>query len=353
MSSQVAVEALRPAFVAIGEAIEREHCPGKRAAAIALALRTVWPKANLAACMLREGPSHRVAALDAAGMSPTDWNDATKLPATASTEAMVWRGHEYGRLIVAAPGDGVAPLLTVIARATAAQLAADEFDADSNADATRIDVGELAGPLIHDVTNLLNNLVLNLAVLEQGGDLSMFNVPRLRSRSEQVAALIKEVQDYQRQATPANNPCDLNAAARDAVAMMKRDLGRALGTEPVVALALSDDLPVTRASRPDLVRCLAFLLRGAGRAAHVAGKPMKLSTMAAANAALVRVELPGVHVLVESQPRLFDTLGAVCPGISSLELATCKSIARRFNGRLSADCPAEIGLVLQVELPAN
>ena len=107
------------------------------------------------------------------------------------------------------------------------------------------------------------------------------------------------------------------------------------------------------ATRPDLVRCLLFLLKNASRAAREAKKEVRVGTDHGDNAVRVRMAVPGLQVLVESQARLYDTLGAVCPGVSSLELATAKSIARRFAGRLAADCPADRGLELQLEVPTG
>src|SRR5262245_45705654 len=84
---------------------------------------------------------------------------------------------------------------TMKASASAEELAVTiaELQADLASEAARADVGELVGPLIHEVTNLLNNLLLNVAVLEQGGDMTSINVQRLRSRVEQVSGLITEV----------------------------------------------------------------------------------------------------------------------------------------------------------------
>jgi signal transduction histidine kinase len=346
-------------MAAVGDAIERGRDAGERAAGIAAALRSLWPGASLTACLLREGEGWRVAALDPSGKPRPDWVDALRdaaggaktprLPGPVALAQMRWRGRDFGYLAVGI--DDGRPMLDAFAAAAAAHFAADEFFTDLNYDAPRADVGELVGPLIHDVTNLLNNLLLNLAVLEQGGDLSSINLPRLRSRVEQVTGLIKEVQDYRRRKAPPSPPADINAAAREAVALLQREFGDSIGAEVPVTLDLPADLPPVPAARPDLVRCVLFLLKNAARAAREAKKEVRVSTAPGTDAVLVRVAVPGLQVLVESQSRLYDTLGAVCPGVSSLELATAKSIARRFNGRLAADCPVLRGLVMQLEVP--
>src|SRR5262249_13138753 len=157
-------------------------------------------------------------------------------------------------------------------------LAADELLADLTLEVPRADVGELAGPLIHDVTNLLNNLLLNLAVLEQGGDLTSVNIPRLRSRVEQVSVLIKEVQDYRRRKAPPAQPSVRHAAARGAAALLNREFARSVGGEVPVALNLPAGLPPVAAARPDLVRCVTLLLKNAARAARQARKDVRVRT---------------------------------------------------------------------------
>src|SRR5262249_22066296 len=138
---------------------------------------------------------------------------------------------------------------------------------------------------------------------------------------------------------------------REAVALLNRDFAESIGGECPIALEPGPGLPPVAASRTDLVRSLAFLLKSAARAALRAGKEGRVRTITGAGAATFPVEIPGVRVPVESQSRLYDTLSWICPGISSLELAASKSIARRFNGRLSADCPADGSLTIQLEVP--
>jgi hypothetical protein len=357
MTSPTNSEVLARTVAEIGDVIEQERDPGERTAGIAAALRGLWPDAALTACLLREG-DHGTA-LDASGRPRPEWDDAVraaaagatapKLPGPLTVAPLTWRGRALGHLLLALSNE-TEGRLNLLAQSTAAQLAADELQADLAAEAPRADVGELAGPLIHDVTNLFNNLLLNLTVLEQGGDLASINVPRLRGRVEQVTALIKEVQDYRRRKAPSGPPADLNAAAREAVALLNRDFSDSICGECPVALEPGTGVPPVAASRADLVRALTFLLKSAARAAHRTGKGVRVRTLAGAGTATFRAELPGVRVPVESQSRLYDTLGGICPGISSLELAASKSIARRFNGRPSADCPADGALTIQLEV---
>jgi signal transduction histidine kinase len=219
----------------------------------------------------------------------------------------------------------------------------------------KADLGEMAGPLIHEVTNLLNNLMLNLMLLEEeAADPSAINVAKIKTRSDHITGLIKEIQDYRRRRSGAAGTVDLNRAVEEAAAILGRDYP-GLAAEPVdlrMALDLAPGLPPVRATHADMVRCILFVLKSAVQATRAAELELQVRTARSAAGVQLGLEIPGLQVPVESPMRLFDTLSSLSPGFSFLDLSTSKSIARRFGGVFRAACPANGSLSITLEIPS-
>src|SRR5438132_445747 len=119
-------------------------------------------------------------------------------------------------------------------------------------------VGEIVGPVTHEFNNLLNTLLLQIAVLEQTAPNGLRQeLAGLKQHGKAAAALIRQVQQYRRQAPPEPHAGDLNAAAAAAVAAAES------GPRPpgaAVAFAPGRDLPPIRGGAADLRRLLTFLV---------------------------------------------------------------------------------------------
>src|SRR5687768_6864593 len=80
-------------------------------------------------------------------------------------------------------------------------------------------VGEIVGPVTHEFNNLLNTLLLQIAVLEQTAPNGIREeIAGLKLHGRAAAALIRLLQQYRRQASPEAPQGDLNEAAAAAVA---------------------------------------------------------------------------------------------------------------------------------------
>src|SRR5205085_933427 len=124
-----------------------------------------------------------------------------------------------------APPDTVAAIQTglgVAAELVALHLRLRTQAQDLADEALRADIGEMAGPLIHEVANLLNNLLLTLTLLEEGAeDASAINVSKIRGRAEQVTGLIKEIQDYRRKRVSEGGAANVNRIVQQAVELLR------------------------------------------------------------------------------------------------------------------------------------
>src|SRR5213076_3390863 len=108
--------------------------------------------------------------------------------------------------------------------------------------AARADLGEMARPLTHDFNNFLNNLLLNLAILEQvGGGDATGSLAKLRRQADRVAALIREFHEGRGRKAAAAGPVDVNQAVRDAAVVVAREYPE-LVTRPGAAV---EALPLT------------------------------------------------------------------------------------------------------------
>lgn len=324
--------------------------------ALVNALRNLWPNAGGWGVALRDAAGLHVSAVDGAGQRWTEL-EATLAdegsPAPGATpvivESLCLQRREWGRMAIASSDPQVRPFVAAAAPLLATHLALARGRADLDAESIRADIGELAGPLMHEVTNAFNNLQLNLMVLEQGAaDLASINFGRLRSRMDYVTALVREVQEYRRTSPAPREPVDVNAAAEESLAGLRREEAEASAAPFAVETDWAAALPPIHGARTDAVRCFALLFRNGLKAARGAGAAWRVGTGTSHGIAVLHIQIPGLIVPVESPSRLYDTLAAVCPQMSALELATAKSIARRFDARVSADCPAA-GLTLRVD----
>ena len=212
--------------------------------------------------------------------------------------------------------------------------------------------GELASPLAHEVNNVLNNIVLHLAVVEQRlpqqsrGDLGVIR--------QQIAAITNMMKLWHqcRQEPPASAVlADINRV----IATMAREWcdntkqrGFHAGRPPELELA-DQALPV-QASVPDLRRLLTFLLNNA---ASLGGdrQPVRVTTGATADKVWLRVHGHGPQVPAEQLPHIFEPTFAGCPGVNSLEMAACRALVSRLMGKIRAESSADGGIEIHVEIP--
>jgi hypothetical protein len=232
--------------------------------------------------------------------------------------------------------------------------------ADESADREWLaDVGEIVAPLAHEVNNIHNTLMLQLAVMEiSAPDALKAELQGLKRQGKQLAAVVRQVQLYRRRCGAGRPPADLNVAAADAADAVARapvtgdgrprlkPAASAGPDEVPLRLRFGDGLPPAPGPAADLRRLCRFLLCGAAWSV-AGGGVILLSTAPAGDGVSLRVEAIGAAG--GTLAGLLD--GPVnADGPQGLEIAACQSIVRRLGGSIRAE-PTPDGEAIVVELP--
>src|SRR5207302_5407097 len=128
----------------------------------------------------------------------------------------------HGGLAAAVPAEDAAAL------AAAARAAADTLDrtalADELADRDWLaDLGEIVGPVTHEVNNFLNTLMLQMAVMEMtAADGVKDELQGLKRQGKQIAGVVKQLQQYRRLRREQPPPADVSRAAAAAAEAVER-----------------------------------------------------------------------------------------------------------------------------------
>jgi signal transduction histidine kinase len=354
-----------------------------RAARLAEVLRVLWPAAGLFACRLEGAGGPAIHALDRAGNPRPKWAadlEARLAPAAAGADGappskppaslrlpghllqvapVVCRGRCFGALSLAVPPHAT-PADTGAARALlgdcadrlALQLQLEEANGRGSAAEQNLqeltgaaDVTDAFGVFVHELGNVLNNLVLDLRLLERevpdGARDRLAAVGRLAAS---VPGLLGQLTPFRQARRPAVRPVDLNRVAAGVVERLSR-------SGAAVRLELAPELPPVTGTEVGLDRLVRLLVSNALAVTPPAAGPVRVRTERTGDQARLCVEDGGPPVPAEALPRLFEPFATTRGDHSGLELAICKALARRLLGSLDA-APGPVGGVrLVAELP--
>src|SRR5262249_424921 len=118
-----------------------------------------------------------------------------------------------------------------------------------------------------------------------------------------------------------------------------------------VELVLAPDLPHVSGPAATVKRLVFFLLRNAAAVTPSAG-PITVRTDRSAHGVLLRVEDTGPSLTPDGLAEMFDPSASQRPGGNRLELAACRTLARRLQGQINAEDRGGQGVAVIVELPA-
>jgi signal transduction histidine kinase len=227
------------------------------------------------------------------------------------------------------------------------------------------DVGELAGPLAHEFNNVLNTVLLHVAVLQYAIPENLRpDLAEIHKQCTATGRLVKQFQqlrhDWQLEAQRA----DLNHVVREALAVLDRERdGRGGITRTMeasaeaprsvserVVLELAPDLTPVCASHADLTRLIVLLIRNSLLAAPTAAK-VKVRSQTVGDKLVLEIEDPGPPVPAETLALFFEPGVQARNGTRSLELAACKSLLRRIHGTIRCENPPNGGFAVIVTLP--
>ncbi len=186
-------------------------------------------------------------------------------------------------------------------------------------------LGELTSSVTHEFNNILNNIMLHLAVLEQKGiaDELKPDLATIKKTGRKAAALVQHLQQYSQALLPPPVPVDLNEVVSAAVASP-------------LHCELCPDLPPVLGNAADLKRVVELLT---ANAVAVSGRPeaVLVRTGRAAEGILLEVSDPGPPLAPEMLKRHFEPFVIVRPGGDGVRLAVCKDLVRRQHGMLHGE----------------
>jgi signal transduction histidine kinase len=209
-------------------------------------------------------------------------------------------------------------------------------------------VGELAGLLVHEFTDFLNMLMLQISVLElrlprdQLDDLT-----EIRRHGERVSALVGRFHAYRRGKPSRADPVDLNLVVRAEAARLDHEPG----SEVQLQVDTRATAPMVRGPRTDVQRLVHFLTSNAIRAAAHSGHLARVATEADDKQVRLLVEDAGPPMPESDLPYLFHPAREGRRGVDVLEVAACQSLSRRLGGTITAESLAQGGLRFTVSFP--
>lgn len=332
-----------------------------RAQALAKVLRSLWPDAPLYGCMIHDGRSPQISAIDHQGRAR--WTDvfaalvsahghlqeAVALPATHPELAnhhlvlrqIAFEDKEDGVLAIAEPLTAgtdqqlaLRMLLALCSLQVAAVMHAEEGEQQVLALRQALmlqeglaDIGELVGPVAHEVNNYLNTILLQLSIVEQEFPDVVSDVSEIRKQGRGMSGLMRQLQQYlHRVPAPPTQAVDLRQIIEDMLA------GWAESDRSRIELTFAPDLPPIRGSAADLQRLCRFLLRNLLQATEAS--ILQLRTRADKGRAILEVIAP--VVLPDDGAQLFEAQADI-EQVNSLELAACKRIVHRLGGSIHAE----------------
>jgi signal transduction histidine kinase len=201
------------------------------------------------------------------------------------------------------------------------------------------DSGEATGVFLHELGNVLNNLLLTARLLQR--DLPPEYSHRLDDSCRligEVAAEMQQLARYRHAHRVASYPVD--------VGQLTREIVDQLGSQaPRVSLVISGEQPpLVAGTVADMCRIVRLLLQNA-LAVSGRNKPVQVTLDGGSEQVRLIIEDSGPSV---DQDRLLQLCTPfheeLRPGQNQLELAICQNLIRRLDGRLELEAIAGGGV---------
>lgn len=198
---------------------------------------------------------------------------------------------------------------------------------------------EMAELVAHEVNNLLNNILLHVAVMDRKGAQAVQpELSVIRQAATRAGSIINRWQQLAPRQLPELAPVDLNRLAGEAAASWKPS-----AHGPSVRFEPTPDLPLALAQTSELERLLQLLLNNA--AGGMDQGTITLRTEATPSEVRLIVEDNGPALDSAELDRLFEPffVARSTHGVedvasqAELGLALCKRVARRQQGSIYAE----------------
>jgi two-component system sensor histidine kinase DctS len=222
-------------------------------------------------------------------------------------------------------------------------------------------LGEVASTLAHELNQPLSAIssynagVLNSLQKQDSPDPVVLRaLQRLGEQAAHAGAIVQRIREFLTRRAPRLEDCDLNAVARGAVALLKRELDR---HQVNLQLRLDAHLPPLVADQVLLEQVIVNLVRNAGDALamQTGRREIELRTSRSADGRFVRVDVrdtgPGLGgQRIETLCQPFYSTKADGMGMG---LAICRSIIEAHHGVFAADAAPGGGAVFSLTLPLD
>ena len=216
------------------------------------------------------------------------------------------------------------------------------------------DVGELAGQVTHKFNNFLNSLLLRIALLDtELPELAATKFADVRHQAKQMADLIRQVHQFRRRQEPHAQTTDLNPLVERVAAGVSAERASSGGARAIVIeVVLSSQPALVAGSAVDYQRLCSFLLRNRLSAAGVASGALIFRTTVGQEKVQLTLEDTCSTLPASQITSLFDPDTKAMESAHKLELAACKAMVRRAQGRVAARPRENGGLIIEVEFPS-
>ncbi len=212
----------------------------------------------------------------------------------------------------------------------------------------RINLSDLTALVSHEFNNCLNGMFLRLALLEQEFPAAREELRAIRDLGDEAAGLIRRLQQFNRPATRAVEPVDINATIHELV----HGLSTSQTSVPRIELELSEECPradcqCTRLPPFDRADSGA-LYGGFGERRHNASQ----NPGSRIEERLWRSRTPALLSRMICFLAHSTRLWPVREGADENALAVCRMLTRRLRGDIKAINRPNRGVVFRVELSA-
>ena len=242
-------------------------------------------------------------------------------------------------------------MLRTWCRFLAVHLEGERQQARAAAQAWLADVGELAGPLAHEFNNVLNTVLLHVAVLQYAIPENLRpDLAEIHKQCTATGRLVKQFQQLRREWQPEAARADPNHVVREALAIMDREregqggITRTLETSAEAARSGLSHRSGRSRRRWEETRMLET-------AAAPADAKVKVRSQTVGDKFVLEIEDSGPPVPAETLALFFEPGVQARDGTRSLELAACKSLLRRIQGTIRCESPPNGGFAVIVTLP--
>lgn len=197
-------------------------------------------------------------------------------------------------------------------------------------------LADLARPLVHEFNNLLNSLLLQIAILQaKSPEAELAGLAPLRKEARRIAGFLQEWQSLPR-LQPDEQLIDLNQIVKDVVP-----------GSLAIALQLGPEPLWVRSSVWELRRLCSLLLQACASGADERG--VAAQTERQAGHAVLTLRCPGADWPPEALEDAFNLSDQTGCG---LVLAGCKNLADRLHGQLAVQSHPDGGVLITFALPA-